>query len=70
MAADFFLTDGPSVVPELFCAWDEALDAHHKYFMSLDLAKVTDAQDAECRRLLSIAQVAEKAARDAFFNRT
>lgn len=70
MAVDFFLIDGPSVVPELFSAWDAALDAHHKYFMSLDLDKVTPAQDAECKRLSAIANAAEKAARDAFFNRT
>ncbi|HCQ0515709.1 TPA: hypothetical protein OGS34_004952 [Escherichia coli] len=70
MAVDYFLRDGARVVPELFAAWDAALDAHHKYFMSLDLDKVTHAQDVECKRLAAIANAAEKAARDAFYNRT
>ena len=64
MAVDYFLRDGARVDPELFAA---AVDAHYEFFMSLDLEKVTHAQDVEGKRLAAIANEAEKAARDAFY---
>lgn len=67
MAVDYFLRDGARVVPELFAAWEAAVDAHYEFFMSLDLDKLTHAQDLEAKRLAAIANAAEKAARDAFY---
>lgn len=67
MAVDYFLRDGARVVPELFAAWEAAVDAHYEFFMSLDLEKITHAQDLEGKRLAAIANAAEKAARDAFY---
>lgn len=40
MAVDYFLRDGARVVPELFAAWEAAVDAHYEFFMSLDLEKI------------------------------
>ena len=66
MSADFFLTDGARVVPELFAAYEAAHDAHHAYFMALDLSNVTPEQDAESIRLRNFSLDAERKARAAF----
>lgn len=66
MAVDYFLTDGARVVPELFAEYEAAVNARYKYFMALDLAKITHEQETECKRLAAIAKEAERTARAAF----
>jgi 23S rRNA maturation-related 3'-5' exoribonuclease YhaM len=66
MSADFFLTDGARVVPDLFAVYEDARQAHHAYWMALDLANVTPTQELEAIRLRDLASDAEKKARAAF----